>query len=114
MIRMRQARVKAPDVAIRSESWTEWPGSLTATASERMRWIADYLDLADKAISVIACVEGLDYPSECHRGAQQDLRRWARWLEARPTIAAGFAVGRLTPGPEELDGSGQLFQATQQ
>ena len=114
MIRIRQARMLAPDAAIRSENWTEWPDSLTGAASERMRWIADYLDLADKAISVIACVDGLDYPSECHRGAQQDLRRWARWLEARPTIAAGLAVGRLAPGPEELDGYGQPVQATQQ
>jgi len=107
MIRTRKARVTAPDAGNRSESWTQRPDSMTGTASERMRWLADYLDLADRAISVIACVEGLDYPSECHRGAQQDLRRWARWLDARPTIAAGFAVGRLAPGPEELDGYGR-------
>ena len=72
------------------------------TTPERLRWIADYLDVADKALSIVACVKGLDYPSGLHRGAQQDLRRWARWLDARPTLADGFAVARLVPRPEDL------------
>jgi hypothetical protein len=69
---------------------------------ERLRWIADYLDVADKALSIIACVKDIDYPSDLHRGAQQDLRRWARWLDTHPTVAEGFAVARLVPGPEDL------------
>ena len=77
-----------------------WPEAVTNAAPERLRWIADFLDVADKAIAVIACVQGFDYSSECQRGAQQDLRRWAHWLEARPGLAAGLAVARLVPGPE--------------
>jgi hypothetical protein len=78
------------------------PETVASSTPERLRWIADYLDVADKALSLIACVEGLEYPSDLHRGAQQDLRRWARWLDARPTLADGFAVARLVPGPEDL------------
>ena len=81
--------------------------SQAVTTPERLRWIADYLDVAGKALSVVACVKGLDYPSDLHRGAQQDLRRWARWLDARPTLADGFAVARLVPGPEDLVADGQ-------
>ena len=69
---------------------------------ERLRWIADYLDVADKALSIIACAKSLDYPVDLHRGAQQDLRRWARWLDARPALAEGLAVARVVPGPEEV------------
>ncbi|HWD51440.1 MAG TPA: hypothetical protein VG412_03505 [Acidimicrobiales bacterium] len=71
---------------------------------DRLRWIADYLDVADKALSIISCVRGLDYPEDLHRGAQQDLRRWARWLDARPVLADGLAVARLVPGSEDLVG----------
>jgi hypothetical protein len=67
----------------------------TSNPSDRMRWIADYLDLADKAIAVVAGVQGIDYPSDLHQGAQRDLRRWAHWLEASPVLADGFAVARL-------------------
>jgi hypothetical protein len=80
-----------------------WPESVTSEASDRLRWIADYLDLAEKAISVIACAQGAECPPDLHRGAQQDLRRWARWLEARPTLAAGFAVARVVPGPDDAE-----------
>src|ERR1700730_5153892 len=69
---------------------------------ERLRWIADYLDVADKALSIIACAKDIDYPPGLHRGAQQDLRRWARWLDAHPTLGEGFAVARLVPGAEDL------------
>jgi hypothetical protein len=67
----------------------------TSTASDRMRWIADYLDMADKAIAMVAGVRGIEYPPDLHRGAQRDLRRWAHWLEASPVLADGFAVARL-------------------
>jgi hypothetical protein len=70
-----------------------------------MRWIADYLDLADKAIAVVAGVQGLDYPSDLHQGAQQDLRRWAHWLEASPVLADGFAVARLDLRAEGVMGA---------
>jgi hypothetical protein len=70
------------------------------TAPDRLRWIADFLDVADKAISVIACVQGFDYPAEFHRGAQQDLRAWARWLDARPELAAEMDVVRMVVGVE--------------
>jgi hypothetical protein len=70
--------------------------------SDRLRWIADYLDLADKAI---ASVEGLDCPADLHRGAQQDLRRWAHCLDTSPALANGFAVARLDTRAEEVVGS---------
>lgn len=72
------------------------------TAPDRLRWIADYLALADKAISVIACVQELDYPAELHRGAQQDLRGWARWLDARPELAAEMDVARMVVGVDAV------------
>ena len=79
----------------------QWPESVTSDPPDRLRWIADYLDVADRAIAVLACVQGIEYASASHRDAQQDLRRWARWLEVRPAIAAGFAMARLVPGPED-------------
>jgi hypothetical protein len=58
------------------------------TASRRFRWIADLLDLADQAVTVIARAEGFDYPRGVHVDAQQDLRAWARWLDEHPEIAS--------------------------
>jgi hypothetical protein len=72
----------------------------TSSPSDRLRWIADYLDLADKAIGLVACVQGVDYPSDLHQGAQRDLRRWAHWLDASPVAADGFATARLDPWSE--------------
>src|SRR5258708_5704233 len=46
------------------------------TAPDRLLWVAEFLDLADKPISVIACVQGLDYPRQVHGAAQRDLRAW--------------------------------------
>jgi hypothetical protein len=113
MIQRRRAlltvRVEPGD---RSASAIQWPESIARTAPERLRWIADYLDLADKAISVIACVQGVDYPPDCRRGAQQDLRRWARWLEVRPALAAGFAVARVVPEPEDVMANGKTKVAS--
>jgi hypothetical protein len=51
--------------------------------ADRLRWIADFLDLADKAIAVVACAQGLTYPPQRHLDAQRDHRAWARWLETR-------------------------------
>jgi len=79
----------------------QWPESVTEMAPERLRWIADYLDLADQAISVVACVRGVDYPSDLHRGAQRDLRRWAHWLEVRPALAARLAVAMVVAVPDD-------------
>jgi hypothetical protein len=51
-------------------------GSCSAyTHSDRLRWIAEFLELSGKAISVIACVDGFDYSPEIHQAAQRDL--WA-------------------------------------
>ena len=73
-------------------------GGPACTAPDRLRWTSDFLDLASKAISVIACVQGLDYPSDLHRAAQQDLRAWAGYLDDHPSIAADFAVARMARG----------------
>lgn len=83
-------------------SSVQWPTSVTEDSSKRMRWIAEYLDLAERAISVIACVQSLDYPADLQGSAQRDLRRWAHWLDLRPTIAADLAVARVVPGPGDI------------
>jgi hypothetical protein len=70
------------------------------SAPDRLRWIADFLDLGDKAISVIACVQGLDYPPKLHQGAQADLRAWAAWLDARPELAADLDMARCGPSSQ--------------
>lgn len=58
------------------------------TVPERLRWIADFLALADRAISILACVEGIGYPPDLHRTAQQELCAWASYLDRHPSIAA--------------------------
>ncbi|HEX3459373.1 MAG TPA: hypothetical protein VHT49_00595 [Acidimicrobiales bacterium] len=68
------------------------------TASDQLRWTSDFLDLASKAIAVIACVQGLEYPSDLHRSAQRDLRAWAGYLEDHPSIAADFDRASLLTG----------------
>lgn len=74
-----------------------WSQPATSSPSDRLRWIADYLDLADKAIALVACVQGVEYPSDLHQRAQRDLRRWARWLDASPVAADQFAAARVGP-----------------
>jgi hypothetical protein len=57
------------------------------TVPDRLRWTSDFLELASKAISIIACAQGLDYPLNLYRGAQRDLLAWARYLDEHPLIA---------------------------
>jgi hypothetical protein len=47
---------------------------------EKLRWIADYFDLADRAIEVLARLG--DRPLQLGDAVQRDLRRWADELEA--------------------------------
>jgi hypothetical protein len=56
---------------------------MTST-SDRLRWIADFLGLAGKAVSVVACVRGIDYSQDIHRDAQRDLRALAELLDECP------------------------------
>jgi anti-anti-sigma regulatory factor len=70
-------------------------------AIRQLHWIADFLDLADKALSVVACVQGYDYPPKMHREAQRDLRAWAHWLESRQALAAGMDASRAATRAEE-------------
>jgi hypothetical protein len=65
------------------------------TVPERLRWTADFLDLASKAISIIACAQGLEYPPTLHCAAERDLRAWARYLDDRPSIAADFELASV-------------------
>jgi hypothetical protein len=62
------------------------------TVSERLRWTSDFLDLAGKAISIVACAQGLDCPLDLHHAVQRDLRAWARYLEDRPLITADLEM----------------------
>jgi hypothetical protein len=73
------------------------------TAPELLRWTSDFLALANKAISVIACVQGLDYPFDLHRTAQHDLRVWAGYLEEHPSIAAELELASLVHGVSAAD-----------
>jgi hypothetical protein len=72
-----------------------------STAPERLRWIADFLDLADKAIAVVACAKGVEYPEQLHSTAQRDLRAWASWLDVNPALADDMDVVRMVPGVKE-------------
>jgi hypothetical protein len=74
------------------------PGNPAGTAPDRLRWTSDFLELAGKAIAVIACVQGLEYPSDLHRTAQRDLRAWAGYLEDHPSIAADFDRAAVLTG----------------
>jgi hypothetical protein len=47
---------------------------------EKLRWIADYFDLADKAVKLLS--QQLGEPFSPGDGVQRDLRRWADELEA--------------------------------
>jgi hypothetical protein len=53
---------------------------MTST-SDRLRWIADFLGLAGKAVSVVACSRGIDYSQDIHCDAQRDLRALAELLD---------------------------------
>ena len=68
------------------------------TVPDRLRWTADFLDLASKAIAIIACAQGLDYPPDLHQAAQQDLRACARYLDDHPMIAADFELASVLTG----------------
>jgi hypothetical protein len=72
---------------------------MTCTSSDRLRWIADYLELAGKALSLIACVQGIDYPHELHRDAQRDLRAFAKQLEASPRFVEDCSALRADNDP---------------
>jgi hypothetical protein len=58
------------------------------TVSDRLRWTSDFLDLASKAIAIIACAQGLDLPANLHRSVQADLRAWASYLDGHPSWVA--------------------------
>jgi len=60
------------------------------TSSDRLRWIAEYVGLAGKALSVVACVEGLEYPPDTHVEAQSDLRDLADFLESQSGAGASI------------------------
>jgi hypothetical protein len=72
---------------------------MTCTSSDRLRWIAEYLDLAGKALSLIACVQGIDYPHELHLDAQRDLRALAEQLETSPRSTAECGALRADKDP---------------
>ena len=65
------------------------------TVPDRLRWMADFVDLASKALAIIACAQGFDCPRDLHRAVQQDLRAWARYLDDRPSIAADFELASI-------------------
>jgi hypothetical protein len=67
----------------------------TWTVPDRLRWTSDFLDLASKAISIIACAQGLDCPPEMHRDVQAHLRAWARYLDDRPLIAVELELASV-------------------
>jgi hypothetical protein len=72
--------------------------SPACTLPDRFRWTSDFLDLAGKAISIIACAQGLEYPPDLHRAVQQDLRAWARYLDEHPSIGADFELASIVKG----------------
>jgi anti-anti-sigma regulatory factor len=81
------------------------PESWNVGTIRQLHWIADFLDVADKALCVVACVQGYDYPRQMHREAQRDLRAWAHWLASRPALAAGMDASRAATRAEEPSAS---------
>jgi hypothetical protein len=73
------------------------------TVADRLRWIADFLVLASKAIAIVACVQGLDYSPDLHRTAQQDLRAWASYLDEHPGIGADLELASVVEGRSGTD-----------
>jgi hypothetical protein len=69
-----------------------------STVPDRLRWTAEFLDLASKAIAIIACAQGLDCPPDLHHAPQQDLRAWARYLDDHPMIAADLELASVLTG----------------
>jgi hypothetical protein len=60
----------------------------------QLYWIADFLDLAGRAIAIIACAQQLGSRTEHQGAAQQALRSWARWLDFHPSAAAELDLVR--------------------
>ena len=73
------------------------------TVPDRLRWTADLLVLASKALSILACVQGLDYPPDLHRTAQRDLRAWASYLDNHPPVAAELELASVVEGISDSD-----------
>ena len=66
----------------------------SCTVPELLRWISDFFVPAHKAICVIASVRGVYCPPDLCQSAQQDLRVWADYLEAHPSISVEFEVAK--------------------
>lgn len=66
--------------------------------SDRLRWTSDFLNVAAKAIRIVACAKDLDYPSDLHASAQRDLRTWAHYIDNHPSIAAELELARVSTG----------------
>jgi hypothetical protein len=60
--------------------------------SGRLHQIADLLELAGKAITIVACARGIAYPSDIHRDAQRDLRALAELLVEHPLLESAWAA----------------------
>ena len=71
--------------------------SRVCTVPDRLRWTSDFLDLANKAIAIIACAQGLDLPPGMYLSARDDLRAWARYLDDRPSVVEDFELARIDP-----------------
>lgn len=80
--------------------WIDIPSN---TVADRLRWTSDFLVLASKAISVVACVQGLDYPPDLHRTAQQALWALASYLDDHPSIVADFELAAAVSDTSEND-----------
>jgi hypothetical protein len=76
--------------------------------SDRLRWIADFVGVAGKALSVVACVRGIDYSQDVHDSAQRDLRALAALLDQCPALRADLAAMTedLSAPPGDGRGSG--------
>lgn len=88
-------RMKQPDNSVTSAEACR----PARTVPERLLWISDFLALADRAISILACVEGIGYPPNLHRTAQHDLGAWASYLDSHPSIAARLDLASRTDEP---------------
>jgi hypothetical protein len=74
--------------------------------SDRLRWIADFVGVAGNALSVVACVRGIDYSQDVHDSAQRDLRALAALLDQCPALRADLAAA-MTEDLSALPGDGR-------
>ena len=86
------------DISIRCRSSSERGCVMSCSPSDRLRWIAEYLDLAGRALSIIACVHGVDCPLDLNDDAQADLLALADQFDREAEASTNSVVAQSSLG----------------